>query len=112
MHLVHAVLLPGIIVFVSNGILLHAGALHEDEMGVLAGRQLRSATGRLGVSLFAEEFANEIGIINGRATVIPDEEYGNHFRNQDPLDVLFGELLGDEKSFKRLSKNVIFTHGC
>uniref|UniRef100_A0AAV1VF68 Uncharacterized protein n=1 Tax=Peronospora matthiolae TaxID=2874970 RepID=A0AAV1VF68_9STRA len=103
MHLVHAVLLPGIIVFVSNGILLHAGALHEDEMGVLAGRQLRAATGRLGVSSLAEEFAEGIKTINGRATFIRDREYGDHFRILNPLDVFFGELLASKESFKRLS---------
>uniref|UniRef100_A0AAV1VF89 Uncharacterized protein n=1 Tax=Peronospora matthiolae TaxID=2874970 RepID=A0AAV1VF89_9STRA len=43
MRIVHAVLLPGIIVDVSNGILLHADAFREDETGVFAGRQLRTA---------------------------------------------------------------------
>nr|ACB55614.1 avirulence protein [Hyaloperonospora parasitica] len=72
MRLVHAVLLPGIIVFVSNGNLLHAHALHEDETGVTAGRQLRAAASEV-FGLSRASF----GL--GKA--------------QDPLDKFFSEII-------------------
>nr|AAW63763.1 avirulence protein ATR13 [Hyaloperonospora parasitica] len=76
MRLVHAVLLPGIIVFVSNGNLLHAHALHEDETGVTAGRQLRAAASEV-FGLSRASF----GL--GKA--------------QDPLDKFFRKIINSRK---------------
>nr|Q5G7K8.1 RecName: Full=Avirulence protein ATR13; AltName: Full=Arabidopsis thaliana recognized protein 13; Flags: Precursor [Hyaloperonospora arabidopsidis]AAW63767.1 avirulence protein ATR13 [Hyaloperonospora parasitica]AAW63768.1 avirulence protein ATR13 [Hyaloperonospora parasitica] len=95
MRLVHAVLLPGIIVFVSNGNLLHAHALHEDETGVTAGRQLRAAASEV-FGLSRASF----GL--GKA--------------QDPLDKFFSKIIFSGKpietsySAKGIHEKIIEAH--
>nr|ACB55620.1 avirulence protein [Hyaloperonospora parasitica] len=95
MRLVHAVLLPGIIVMVSNGNLLHAHALYEDETGVTAGRQLRAAASEdFGLSRASFELAMA----------------------QDPLDKFFSMLKNSGKpietsySAKGIHKKIIEAH--
>nr|ACB55623.1 avirulence protein [Hyaloperonospora parasitica] len=95
MRLVHAVLLPGIIVMVSNGNLLHAHALYEDETGVTAGRQLRAAASEV-FGLSRASF----GL--GKA--------------QDPLDKIFEKIIFSRKpietsySAKGIHKKIIEAH--